>query len=680
MSKALESIALDGFAQVELTVVPGFCPHIDLEQEEIPNIEWLQTDLSNECLSVVSLNVAPGRLQPSHPRAVQAFYQRSIDLAVQLGVQLVTIPPGRRVQPEERQSALESAAHLIGDLADYAQTRGVVLSVESPHLNTLTEDVSESVELFRILSDDRIKCTFDTSHVFRGERVSLLEGLDEIGLDRVGNVHLRDVLGDDISITPGKGHADFAGFLAALRDRGYEGPVVIELECDHLADSLKRSEIRFAKRYISSLWSSSTLPLGLRVRTTSWFQLLERLSRDPKRELRKLPWLVDIVGDIKNQIARLKPPRMYDGYWRNKWFVRKQRPVFVPKAESASLVVPDIPTAAHQPIRVCIHGSGFAGTRHGLGFRRLAGVKVVGICDIDVDKANVLGQRLGCASYTSLNEMIEAEKPNLVSICTREWQHYQPAKLLLESGIDVFCEKIMAAQYSAAREMVELARAHDRVLALNYNYRFLPGVQKLREVIQSQRLGCMRILDIKAHALSYHHALDLVSFLGGRICSVQAIYHNEDDLRPANRMDWSQFDRDILYVPSRNLSAIFELEDGTIANVTSSYFCSVKDFILSIDAIFDYGAVALTGLSTLDATGRLTWTPSGRMPGLDMNHKRGVFTPGLEYSFYKSIESFVQAYLQRELPETPGEQGVFIMRLEKAIAKANMTGQKVSLR
>ena len=170
-----------------------------------------------------------------------------------------------------------------------------------------------------------------------------------------------------------------------------------------------------------------------------------------------------------------------------------------------------------------------------------------------------------------------------------------------------------------------------------------------------------------------------MSFLGGEICSVRASYRNDDTIRPFKDADWSRYDPDILYVPSKNLAAIFELKSGAVIVVTSSYLYNYKGFILSMDAVFDDGAVTLTGLSTLDAVGRLTWTSNGRARGIDINHKKDVFARGLEYSFYKSIESFVNAYLLCECPETPGEQGLFNMHLEKAVSEASITGRRVVL-
>ena len=681
--EALDYIASDGFGYIELVIVPGFCPHFDLQGSDLDSdVKDLKESLKDHNLSVCSLNIAPGSLGWIDTERVVEFFMRGVDLAVKLGIDLLTIPSGRRVPRQVWGQAVTEVSRYIKRIADYAEQRGVTISIESPHLNTLTEDIGESTKLFERLSDDRIGCTFDTSHVARGRKTSLMEGLRTIGVERIKNVHLRDMLDENISITPGKGQADFRRFFLELQRNNYEGQLVLELEYRGITEEQKRSELRFAKRYVKSLWLDSSLPLALKIQTLPLVQFFERLRRDPRREIRRYPRLINILRKLRapfkasrRYLQRLKPIRTYDGYWQDKRYIFRQKRPVSPKANSVSLLSPPA-----QTVRACILGCGFAGTRHGLGYQRLIGVEVVGVCDVNVDKAETLGHQLGCASYTSLEEMLEAEQPDLVSVCTMEWQHYDPVMQLLEADVDVFCEKIMASSYQEAREMVEIAKARRRVLAVNYNYRFIPGVRKLKQVIQSQCLGRMQLLNIKAHALSYHHALDLVSFLGGQIHSVHASYQNDDALRSYKKADWSQYDPDILYVPSRNLAAIFEVKDGAVAALTSSLFYDHTGFILGIDAIFDKGSVSLTGINTLDAIGRFTWASiNGHVPNIDMDYHEDIFARGLEYSFYKSVESFVNAYVIDKSPETPGEQGLFNMYIEKVVFEANATGQRVML-
>jgi hypothetical protein len=62
-----------------------------------------------------------------------------------------------------------------------------------------------------------------------------------------------------------------------------------------------------------------------------------------------------------------------------------------------------------------------------------------------------------------------------------------------------------------------------------------------------------------------------------------------------------------------------------------------------------------------------------------MNYKRGVYAKGYEYTFFNSIESFMRNYIKGIPPETPGQQGLYNMEVEKAIFRSCTQKVKVVL-
>jgi predicted dehydrogenase/sugar phosphate isomerase/epimerase len=669
---ALDLIAMDGFKYVEIVDVPGFCPHLHYGANRSQFVQRIKEKLTRNGMSITSLYLSPGSLLTNEVDATTRSMQNGFELATELNVSRVTIIPGPKVDDKVWEETAADISQGLRRIAGLAEEYEIQFQIESPHLNTFTETIDQTARLFEILNDLRVFCTFDTSHVFRGEKTTPLQGLEMIGLDRIGNIHLRDVKGEDISITPGKGHVDFRSFIRRLRDKGYSGGVSLELEFSNYSISERRAELRYAREYIEAIWTEREIPSGLRLRAIPAVQSLVRLVHNPKRELRKIDFLKKIYHKLWALVAPFRPVRTYEGVWKNKFNILKQSKPVVQKAGSIPLVGP-IP----KPFRVGILGCGYAGEMHAAGFSRLAGVQLLGVADVVDQKSRKLAKDYHCESFTSLDEMTARLDLDLVSVCTREWLHYEPVLDLLRKDIDVFSEKILSANYNQAREMVSMARERGRVMGVNYNYRFMPGVQKLKEIIDNCYFGKLELLNVKVHAFSYHHALDLVSFLGGNILSVSASYQNEDALRPFGGMDWKKFDPDILYVPSRNLAATFEMHNKAVCVVTSSYFFDPFGLILSIDALFENGAVTLSGIRMDDVVGHLSWTTKRDMFGLDLNHQKGVFARGYEYCFYRSIESFMNAYINGMPPETSGEQGLFNIQLEKAAYRSNVGGRKI---
>ncbi len=673
--RAIDLIADDGFGFVEIVDVPGFCPHLEFTGPQPLFVRNLENVLSKRCLSITSIYITPGSF--FSPEIDQTFsrMRNGFLLARELGVARITLVPGPHVQESVWEATAHKLAENLRSAADEAEKHGIEILVEAPHLNTFTETLGETVRFLRLLSDERVKYAFDTSHVFRDQETSPLKGMNMIGANFVRNIHLRDAKGQNISVTPGKGCIDFESFLRELQRSNYSGGTTLELEYSNYSLSERREELRYAKQYIEALWYHRPLTFKAKMRASPKVEFTRRLFKNPKRELRRYKFLVDIYHRLWAAFAALRPVRVYEGVWKNKWDSFRRRKIVIQNANSIPLSI-----TPKKPIKVAILGCGYAGNMHAAGFQRLAGVTVAGAADIDANKAQTLGNKYNCPAFASLGDMISMVEPNIVSVCTREWLHYEPIMQLLRQDIDVFSEKILATSFQNAKEMVELAKSRNRVLGINYNYRFMPGIQKLKEIIQDRYFGKLELLNIKVHAFSYHHALDIVSFLGGDIVKVKASYQNDDALRPFGGMDWSLFDPDILYVPSKNLAAIFELGNKATCVIASSYLHDPFGLILSVDALFEKGDVTLTGIRMADVVGKLSWNSRTDLHGVNLNHRHGLFARGYEYCFYKSIESFMNAYLKGEDPGTPGKQGLFNILLENAIYQSNLTGAAITMR
>lgn len=674
---ALEALSDAGFCKFDLCMVPRFCPHFPLGISEGEDVDKLNKWLKERGLSFVSLNVVPGYLNSPDSEQTISFIKQIVLLASRLGAKIVTIPTGNRVAVEEWEKTVFSIKQTICDCIDWGEKNGVEISFEAPHFGTLTETVPEAIKFFKLIDDPRLKCTFDTSHVFRGETISLVKGFEQIGVERINHIHLRDVIGNDIAITPGKGHSDFIGFLKVLNREGYSGVLSLELEFDDLTDEEKQEELIFAKRYFECLFEGTALPIKMKIRALRFIQIFERFFRNPKKEIKRYPFLNNNIRKFLNYYIRIFPITLktYEGSWIKRWRIigRKMKIIRV-KSHSIDTNVHPV-----QNIKIGILGCGYAGEMHGFGFRRLKNTDIVGVCDIDLERAKTLGKKLECTPYTSLTQMIKDKKPDLVSVCTREFQHYNQTIQLLEMGVDVFCEKILATRYNHAQEMVFKAATLDRVLSVNYNYRFIAGFKKLKEIIDRKCMGELVLINIKVHAFSYHHAIDLISYLGGTIQKVQAIFNNDDSLRIFGDTNWSDYDTDILYVPSRNIAVNFQLANGAVATIMSSYLWNHNGFILSADVLFEHGAVAISGINMFDTMGKFTYSTRLKIRSVDLNHKHSVFAKGYEYCFFRSIESFFNAYLSKVNSETTGRQGLFLIYLEKAIHQSTVLGRSVDI-
>jgi len=248
---ALESILSTNLKKVDIACIPGFCPHINPLQFTSQEEQELKDKLDELGMSVSTLNVSAGGLNTEKKDFVFQFIQAAIDLASRLGCYAITIPTGSKVtNPDLWKESAKISAQSIKKLADHASGRGVRLTLEAPHTGTLAENMGETAHFFQLLDDPRVACTFDTSHVARSNPVPVPQCISQIGAD-IGHVHLRDCIGDNNHLTPGKGEVDFKGTLLELQRAGYLGDIILELEGENSQQAA--AELKFSVDYLNSL-------------------------------------------------------------------------------------------------------------------------------------------------------------------------------------------------------------------------------------------------------------------------------------------------------------------------------------------------------------------------------------------------------------------------------------------
>ena len=158
------------------------------------------------------------------------------------------------------------------------------------------------------------------------------------------------------------------------------------------------------------------------------------------------------------------------------------------------------------PIRLGMVGGGqgaFIGGVHRIA-ARIDGefALVAGALSSDPARAKASAAELGLdpsRSYGSFAEMAlaEARRPDgieAVSIVTPNHMHFAPAQAFLEAGIHVICDKPLTATLADARKLAALAAKSDALFILTHNYTGYPMVRHARELVQSGKLGDIRLV------------------------------------------------------------------------------------------------------------------------------------------------------------------------------------------
>jgi predicted dehydrogenase len=101
--------------------------------------------------------------------------------------------------------------------------------------------------------------------------------------------------------------------------------------------------------------------------------------------------------------------------------------------------------------------------------------------------------------YGSYEEMIMTEKSlpedvrmDFVSIVTPNHVHYGPAKMALENGFHVVCDKPLSFDLEEAKDLVSTVKQTGQLFALTHNYTGYPMVKQARAMIKNGDLGTIR--------------------------------------------------------------------------------------------------------------------------------------------------------------------------------------------
>ncbi|WP_405207389.1 Gfo/Idh/MocA family protein [Aquimarina sp. LLG6339-5] len=134
---------------------------------------------------------------------------------------------------------------------------------------------------------------------------------------------------------------------------------------------------------------------------------------------------------------------------------------------------------------------------------------VCGAFSSSKEKSLISGKELGISDkrvYGSFEEMIiqetklpEEERMDFVAIVTPNHMHFPPAKMALEHGFHVICDKPLSLTLDEAIELEKIVTSSGKVFALTHNYTGYPMVKQAKAMIAKGDIGNIR--KINAHYL-----------------------------------------------------------------------------------------------------------------------------------------------------------------------------------
>ena len=135
-------------------------------------------------------------------------------------------------------------------------------------------------------------------------------------------------------------------------------------------------------------------------------------------------------------------------------------------------------------------GCGFFAVNQMHGWRDLADVEIVAICDRDPERLRIVGDQFAVARrYPSAEELFTEGGFDFVDIATTVGSHRALVELAARHGVPAICQKPFAPTLADAKAMVAAAKAAGIPLMIHENFRWQTPILAVKAALDSGAIG-----------------------------------------------------------------------------------------------------------------------------------------------------------------------------------------------
>lgn len=313
-----------------------------------------------------------------------------------------------------------------------------------------------------------------------------------------------------------------------------------------------------------------------------------------------------------------------------------------------------------EQLKVAVIGCGLWGYQHARVYSELPHVILEAVSDVDPERVQKVSQMFHCKGYGSIENMINENNLDAVSICTPTISHYEIASLVLSSGKHTLVEKPMTNTSSEALKLVKLSKKNGTILSVGFVERFNPAVQEVKKIVTKGEIGELLISHAKRVTRRPERVGDIgvVKDLGIHDIDVTNYIMGES---PAK-----------VYATSGNRYHRFE----DYANIVLSYGEGRVGFIetnwLTPKRVRSLTITGSEGIIDLEYTNQ----------ELKIEKSDHIYQPlnGYKEPLYLELLDFTSAILEKRTPIVTCEHGLQALKVCEAALKSAETGKIIKLR
>lgn len=319
-------------------------------------------------------------------------------------------------------------------------------------------------------------------------------------------------------------------------------------------------------------------------------------------------------------------------------------------------------------VKVALVGAGGWGRQHARVFSSRPDVEFCAIAGRTPEKTQRRADEYGVRAYTDLDEMLDQERPDLVSLCLPNQGHFEPTMKVIQAGCPLLVEKPLVFDPKEGEALLDAAG--DRFFAICFNHRYAKPVRLAKEAIEAGRLGDLIFATWRfgGEGSSGHphanlietqcHGFDMLEHLCGPISAISAEM------------------TDKLGKGLTTMALSLRFASGAVGSLVGSYDTSY--------AYPDTQRIEVSGaggrLTIDDTVRRYTFNATGSELG--ETWQAGYFND-LDREFHRTFDFYIDAMLEAfkngEAPPVHARAGQRALRLAYAAIESYETGRRVEV-
>jgi len=334
-------------------------------------------------------------------------------------------------------------------------------------------------------------------------------------------------------------------------------------------------------------------------------------------------------------------------------------------------------------LRIAVIGAGAtAQVIHIPIWKKLPGVQLIAICDINKAKARWVAEKLKIPrAFSDDQELLKLDEIDAVDICTPNHMHMPVTLDALSAKKHVLVEKPMARNYEEAKRMVEAAKKAKKLLMAAMNVRFRPDAMALKQFVDGGELG--KVFYAKSGWLrrkeKWHDRSWFVDpeISGGGVFMDLGIQMLDVSLwlmgnKKAKSVVASTYNLITKLGVEDSAAAFIRLEDDSTLTVEVSWTLLTERDFLYTNLFGTQGGALLNPLRVhKELHGNLVNVTPTKMDTTANLYKK---------SYENELAHFIQCLRGEETLISSGEESLERLRITEAVYRSAQTGQEVKLK